>query len=216
MSKREDCDTFQAKYTALIDTDRKTVSRIANKLLSDTFIIKEKQTDREDYYFCAENRSLFESLFSLLDYSFSVLPDNGLVYIETTANRNRVRLSKFDTALLLVLRKSYNQKRREISSTDQIYVSVDDLISEMETAQAVKETKQISKYNDSLRKLRTHKIIDFTATRISENTQIQIFPSIQIVIPQEKLEDIIQRLNALNRDTENNGEDSEDENTDQD
>lgn len=111
MSKREDCDLFQAKYTALIDTDRKNVSRIANKLLSDTFIIKEKQTDREDYYFCAEDRSLFESFFSLLDYSFSVLPDNGLVYIATAANRNRVRLSKFDTALLLILRKSYNQKK---------------------------------------------------------------------------------------------------------
>ncbi len=115
------------------------------------------------------------------------------------------------------MRKFYNQRQREISSTEQVYVGVDDLISEMETAQAVKETRQISKYNDTLRKLRTHKVVDFSATRIDESIQIQILPSIQIVIPQERLEDIIARLNALNKETDSSNEEGEeDEDADQD
>ena len=58
------------------------------------------------------------------------------------------------------------------------------------------------------------RIVEFSATRIDENTQIHILPSIQIVIPQEKLEDIIGRISALKH--ESGGEEDSDEDADED
>ena len=214
MSKQQNCETFYAKYLALGETDRKTFSRISAKLLGNNFLIREKKDDYQDYFVVIENLECFSSLFSLLDYDLIAQKEIGVIYVKTLANRDRIRLTKFDTALLLILRKVYNQKKREITSSDEIFVSVDELITQMDTAQVIPDSKQVSKYNDALRKFRTHSIVEFSATRIDESTQIHILPSIQIVIPQEKLEDIIGRINALKR--ESGGEEDSDEDADED
>lgn len=213
MSKQQDCETFYAKYIALGETDRKTFSRISAKLLGNNFLIREKKDDYQDYFVVVENLECFSSLFSLLDYDLIAQKEIGVIYVKTLANRDRMRLTKFDTALLLILRKVYNQKKREITSSDEIFVSVDELITQMDTAQVVPDSKQVSKYNDALRKFRAHSIVEFSATRIDENTQIHILPSIQIVIPQEKLEDIIGRISALKRESgeEEDGDEDADE-----
>lgn len=214
MSKQQNCETFYAKYLALGETDRKTFSRISAKLLGNNFLIREKKDDYQDYFVVIENLECFSSLFSLLDYDLIAQKEIGVIYVKTLANRDRIRLTKFDTALLLILRKVYNQKKREITSSDEIFVSVDELITQMDTAQVIPDSKQVSKYNDALRKFRTHSIVEFSATRIDESTQIHILPSIQIVIPQEKLEDIIGRINALKR--ESGGEEDSDEDANED
>ena len=214
MSKQQNCETFYAKYLALGETDRKTFSRISAKHLGNNFLIREKKDDYQDYFVVIENLECFSSLFSLLDYDLIAQKEIGVIYVKTLANRDRIRLTKFDTALLLILRKVYNQKKREITSSDEIFVSVDELITQMDTAQVIPDSKQVSKYNDALRKFRTHSIVEFSATRIDESTQIHILPSIQIVIPQEKLEDIIGRINALKR--ESGGEEDSDEDANED
>lgn len=214
MSKQQDCETFYTKYRVLGETDRKNFSRISAKLLGNNFLIREKKDDYQDYFVVIENLECFSSLFSLLDYDLIVQKEIGVIYVKTLANRDRMRLTKFDTALLLILRKVYHQKKREITSSDEIFVSVDELITQMDTAQVVPDSKQVSKYNEALRKFRAHSIVEFSATRIDESTQIHILPSIQIVIPQEKLEDIIGRLSALKR--ESGGEEDGDEDADED
>lgn len=214
MSKRQDCDLFHEKYQTLGETDQKTVSRIAGKLLGNNFLIKDKKDDTQDFFFVRENESCFQALFSMLDYNLVIQREIGVIYVKTLANRDRVHLSKFDTALLLILRKVYNQKKREVSTTDDVIVSVDDLISQMDTAQVVPDSRLVSKYNDALRKFRSHSIVNFSATRLNESTQIEILPSIQVVIPQEKLEEIIRRINELKREKEDEEGDN-DEDTDE-
>lgn len=142
MSKQQDCETFYTKYKALGETDRKTFSRISAKLLGNNFLIREKKDDYQDYFVVIENLECFSSLFSLLDYDLIAQKEIGVIYVKTLANRDRMRLTKFDTALLLILRKVYNQKKREITSSDEIFVSVDELITQMDTAQVVPDSKQ--------------------------------------------------------------------------
>ena len=99
-------DNFNTGYKLFNEGDRRAFSRIVSKLLSETFILKEKESDRTDFLFARENNETFTAYFELIDYEFIYNRYNELCYIKTTENRNRVRLNKFDTALILITKNA--------------------------------------------------------------------------------------------------------------
>lgn len=208
-------DSFYNEYKKLNETDKKLFSKIVNKLLSDTFIIKDKSSDRTDYLYARDNVSTLTSYFTLTDYEFIYNRYNELCYIKTTENRNRVRLDKFDTALILVFRQFYYIKRKEVSVDNRVIVQLEEIKEKINTSKIFEKDKRITPYDVSLRKLRTHKIIDYSATKITDNLTIQILPSIQIIVQQDSLEDITTRIRALKNITEDVGDET-DEDTNED
>lgn len=115
-------------------------------------------------------------------------------------DRNRITLYKFDTVLLLILRKLFYIKSKEISSDNRVIVTVDEIMNQMRISQMYKDDKKATVYDNSLRLFRRYKIIDFSSSKINENTVIEIYPTIQIVVTQENIEDLTLRMNALKKD----------------
>lgn len=208
-------DTFVLEYKLFNEGDRKAFSKIVGKLLSETFIVKEKDADRADFLFARENKVALSTYFEFIDYEFIYDRYNDLCYIKTMENRNRIRLNKFDTALILIFRQFYYIKRKEVASENKVMVQLEEIIEKLRTSKIFKDDKKINAYKDSLYKLRAYKIIDFSATSINENLTIQIYPSIQIVVQQDKIEEITTRLLALKKESEN-AEEELDENFDED
>lgn len=200
-------DNFNAGYKLFNEGDRRAFSRIVSKLLSETFILKEKESDRTDFLFARENNETLTAYFELIDYEFIYDRYNELCYIKTTENRNRVRLNKFDTALILIFRQFYYKKRKEVVSENKVMVQLEEIMEKVRTSKIFKDDKKLNAYKDSLYKLRTYKIIDFSATTITENLTMQIFPSIQIVVQQDNIEEITARLLALKKDSDDTGDD---------
>jgi len=208
-------DNFVTEYKLFNEGDKKAFSRIVGKLLSETFIVKEKDSDRVDFLFARENGVAFSAYFEIIDYEFVYDRYNELCYIKTTENRNRIRLNKFDTALILIFRQFYYLKRKEVVSENKVMVQLEEVIDKIRTSKIFKDDKKVNSYKDTLYKLRVYKIIDFSATMITENLTIQIFPSIQVIIQQDNIEDITARLLALKKNGEDTG-DEFDEDTDED
>ncbi len=208
-------NNFSTEYKMLTETDKQEFSKIVSKLLNETFIVKDKEADRADYLFARENNALFTSYFEITDYEFINDRYNELCYIKTTENRNRVKLYKFDTAIILILRQFYYIKRREVATDNKVVIKLEEIIEKVKTSKIFKEEKKINAYKESLIKLRKHKIIDYTATTIDESLPILIYPAIQIIVQQDKLENITDRLSALRKESEDTGENI-DENIDED
>lgn len=190
-------DEFNEKYRELNETNKKTFSRIVNKLIKETFIVKEKELDKGDYLYVLENKALFISYFELSDYELVLDRFNDLCYIKTTENRNRVRLNKFPTCLVLILRQFYYTKRKEITTDNQVIVQLEEIIEKLKTSKVFKDEKKINSYKEALPLLRNYKLIDYKASIINESLSIRILPSIQVVVPQDKLEEINARLSAM-------------------
>lgn len=207
-------DEFHEKYKELNETNKKTFSRIVNKLIKETFIVKEKESDKSDYLHVLENKALFISYFELSDYELILDRFNDLCYIKTTENRNRVRLNKFTTCLVLIFRQFYYIKRREITTDNQVIVQLEDIIEKVRTSKVFKDDKKINAYKEALPLLRNYKLIDYKSSIINEGLPIRILPSIQVVVPQDKLEEINTRLCAM-KNMSDEGDDI-DENTDED
>lgn len=199
-------DTFVLEYKLFNEGDRQSFSKIVGKLLSETFIVKDKEADRTDFLFARENKVALSTYFEIIDYEFIYDRYNDLCYIKTMKNRNRIRLNKFDTALILIFRQFYYIKRKEVASENKVMVQLEEIIEKLRTSKIFKDDKKINAYKDSLYKLRAYKIIDFSATFINENLTIQIYPSIQIVVQQDKIEEITTRLLALKKESENTEE----------
>lgn len=207
-------DEFNEKYRELNETNKKSFSRIVNKLIKETFIVKEKESDRSDYLYVLENKELFISYFEISDYELILDRFNDLCYIKTTENRNRVRLNKFTTCLVLILRQFYYIKRKEITADNHVVVQLEEIIEKVRTSKVFKEDKKINAYKESLPLLRNYKLIDYKASVINESLPIRILPSVQIVVPQDKLEEINARLSAM-KNMSDEGDDI-DENVDED
>ena len=204
--------SFIDAYSVMGETHQSDFSRIFSKLMNQNFILKECDDDKKDYFFLMENKEMFQSFFAIVDYELVFDASNHCFYLKTLENRNRVRLTKFDTAVLLILRKMYYAKRREITSEDKVLITLDDLITEIRTTQIFVPDKKITAYSETLRKFRIHKIIDYNGSKIFAEMNIQILSSILIVVPQENIDEVLSRLEALKID--NGGEENEDSDED--
>lgn len=207
-------NAFDIEYRNLNETGKKNFSKIVNKLQKETFIVKGKESDNGDYLYILEKKELFSAYFELSDYELILDRFNELCYIKTTTDQNRVHLNKFDTCIILILRQLYYKKKKEIATNDHIIVQLEEIIEKVRTSKVFKEEKRVNVYKDTLPRLRSFKLIDYKASTITENLMIRILPSIQVIVPQDKLEEINARLNAMKNEPDE-GDDS-DENIDED
>ena len=209
-------DQFAEEYRPLSETKKSEFARIVSRLLNCTFLFKGKEGDTNDFYAVIEKKALFSSYLAMIDYELIYDEDNALIMVRNNEGRNRVHLNKFDTVVLLILRKLYNVKKTEVSFEDKVIVDVETIVEEMRTAQVFEDDKKASVYEDTFRKLRRHKIIDFAGAKIDENTNIQILPSILVILPQDSLVDFAKRLEAfrIKEEKVEEANDNEDENAD--
>lgn len=212
-SRNQFVKAFGDAYSLMGETHQSDFARIFSKLMKQNFILKECEDDRKDYFFLMENKELFQNFFAIVDYELIYDANNHCFYLKTIENRNRVRLTKFDTAVLLILRKMYYMKRREITSDDKVLITLDELVDQVRTTQIFIPEKKISAYSETLRKFRIHKIVDYSGSKIFTDMNIQILSSILIVVPQENIDEVLSRLEALRVD--NGGDNDEDSDEDQ-
>lgn len=205
---------FHESYQALNETSCQQFGQVVEKLLKSTFIIRSRAEDYTDYCFIVEHKSLFESFFSLLDEEFILDFENSLAYVKPTSGRLRVQLGKFDTLILLILRLAYHQKMIEVGTDDKaILITVGELI-EKATQTGVFEERNLAKksyYLETLRKFRKHRIIDFSAAQLDDETTINILPTILALIPSNSIDEIAERIKLLDRSADNSEGGDEDE-----
>lgn len=209
IDRTHELDIFANDYYAYSEGERNSFAKVINRLLGETFLVKSKEEDNNDYFFAAENKEMITSFFTLIDYEFVLDYANGLAYIKTTENRNRVRLNKLDTAVLFVLRLLEIEQKKQVTSEDKVIITLDQIVEQLKIAGLLDYAKRPSFYLLTLRKLKAHKIIDFRASTLSSDTSIQIFPSIHVLIPAEGLEDIANKIKALNTKDNPGGTDDE-------
>lgn len=207
--KLKSVEEFHEQFKLLSETEKNNFSRLVNILQNQTFIIHDKESDRADYLFLFRHRDLFSPFFEIIDYEFVYDAPNQLFYVKTLQNRNRFAFHKFETALLLILRELYYVKKKEVTSEVKVIVSLEDIMGKLRTTQIFKEEKKLTNYEDAMRLFRRYKLIDFVAKKVDETTNFEILPSIQILIPQDKLEDILSRLMALKVDSSEGGDENE-------
>lgn len=209
--KNTTAKSFNDQYSELTETDKYAFSRLCNKLLNENFIYGQLQADKTDYYAILKFRDLIENYFDLIDYQLSHDDTRKIFFLESTADRNRIKLKKIESVLLVLLRRAYYVKSKEtVDSNVNISITIDELIDSLVQTNIYKDKLAKTQIIDALKVLKRFKLINFDGKNYEINNVIEIFPMVSLVV---KINDIDQ-LNIKLK-TYKSKEDDEDE-TDED
>ncbi len=207
--KNETAESFVSEYKRMGDGEKQEFARVVSKFLNDTFILKNKKTDAYDFYFVQERRSLFSSYFALTDYTLEFDQERGFFYISTEEDRSRVRLNKFETVLLLLLRLKYYENSKTAASADDNTITVEELVEKVNQTNIFHPIKRMTEYDLSLKKLRRSKVVEFKGTKLEAATRMVILPTILVVLGQNDIDLIAAELAAFSKKEEGGKDNAE-------
>ena len=196
VQKNNACENFYKSYVELTETKKNTFSKLCNKLLSENFIYAAKQDDKNDYYDLLSMKSMVENYFSILDYDLIHVDSYKIFYIQTNADRNRIKLRKVETVIALVFRLLYYKGSLDINSNSDIVTSLGKLLNEINKTGIFKTQISQTECLNALKMLRRYKLINYSFNDFKEDNVITIYPTILFVVKVENINMLNDKLKA--------------------
>lgn len=205
-------------YEELNIVERDGFKRIVNQLMGKTFIVnhiydgnKKTSVMNPDYRFIEMHLELFERYLRLGGWKLERNDNYEVIYITSEYGYNRMRLDKFTTIILYVLRLMYDQKRENINLTEHIVVSVSEVILTINEIGAYDKKKPSGQeIKTALRTIAKFNIIQKIEGQYENpNTKIIILPSILFCITADTITKLNDNINEIAKAEENLKQDEE-------
>jgi hypothetical protein len=183
--------------------DRETFGQVLRKLLSEVFLIREKEGDAQLYRFALQNFAALEEWFSFI--GLSILKDEGLGLITFRGEAGgRSNLKLEETLGLLVLLLLYNEKRNELSLRSEVTVQQ----VEFQERYKVQTGRPVSKsrFVRMLRRLQSLKFIYIHGEAEDPGSLLVLYPSIPFVIDGRDVEELFSAISRSEAETEEESE----------
>jgi len=140
-------------------------------------------------------RNLIEDFFSMIDYDLVHIDTYKIFYIQTNADRNRLKLKKLETVIVLVLRLLYHKGSLDVNSSSDISTTLGKMITEINQTSIFKNQVTKTEYKNALTLLRRYKLIDFSFTDFEkEDSVIVIYPTILYVAKIDNIDMLNQKI----------------------
>lgn len=173
--------------TDLPEKSRRDVPRLVNRLLGQTFLYQDMETDKEDYYFVHRFRPVFETLLKLA--GFSLLHDDYHRIFQAVSDfsycRAHYRLD--ETLMIVVLRKLYEERSERLSLATDPVVTIGEVREEYRTITGKERDLGIIQYEALLRRLRALGLIDILDGRTIDvrdaDARLRLRGSIRMILP---------------------------------
>ncbi len=202
-----------------LDLPKEKFRTSANKLLNECFILRKVKNTDSDYYYILNNRDAFDSFFDLLGYELIIREDLGVIALYNPFGTGRIQLKKIESILLLILRLLYIEKKKELSTSSDVVILVDEIYDKYNMLNLRVKLDKTTMRN-ALRLFRRYHLLDNRGTDMSNpDTRIVVLPSILFSITSESLEEFYRESQEKLSKYENGGEndgDSADEEADED
>ncbi|MDK2880530.1 MAG: hypothetical protein PWQ99_305 [Clostridia bacterium] len=202
------------EYEQLTHTEKEEFIRIANQLLSRTFIVRDRYSSKDkclklnpDYRFIERHLELFRQYLRLSGWELQKDNNYGVIALYNRFDLNRARLDKRTTLILYVLRLIYEEKREKLSLKREITTSVGEVVEKMINLGLIDKKPPNRDLLNAFRALSRYQIIERLESDVTQpETGIIIYPSILFVVTNEKISEIYELAGADANDEEENTE----------
>ena len=82
MDRIEELENLLERYKTFNDTKKNLLSKIINRLLNESFLMLERNEDKDDYYNALDLLNEINSYLSLIDYSVVYDKNINIIYKE--------------------------------------------------------------------------------------------------------------------------------------
>ena len=181
----------------MLQKDKDEFKRICNRLLGTCFICKGNQTSRSDYYFVLKYRDKFRMYLDVLGYRLEINEEYGVIQLTNPQNYNHLNLKLFESIILLILRILYDEKKRELSASDEVIVNLGDIQDKYLSLKIRDKMIDRTTMRNALSLFRRFQLVETLDKDLSnEESRILIYDSILMAV---RVEDIRQAHEKLER-----------------
>lgn len=179
----------------MLQREKDDFSRVCNRLLSTCFLCKRNETNKSDYYFVLKYREKFSECFSILGYRLEVNEEYGVIQLTNPQNYNRYNLKLFESILLLILRILYDEKRRELSVSDEVIVNVGDIHEKFMSLKIRDKMIDKTTLRNAISTFKRFQIIETLDSDLTnEDARIIIFDAIIMAVRVEDIKNAYEKL----------------------
>lgn len=191
----------------MLQKDKDEFTRICNRLLSNCFICKRNEATRRDYYFIKKYSKEFSEYLSILGYRLEINEEYGVVQLTNPQNYNRYNMKLMESIILLILRILYDEKKRELSISDEVIINMGDIHEKFMNLKI--RDKMIDKTTmrnaiSTMRRFQLVEVLDKNLT--NEDARLIIYDSILMAV---RVEDIKLAFEKLDKYRKGGGTDEE-------
>ena len=196
----------------MLQKDKAEFTRICNRLLSNCFLCKRNETNKADYYFVIKYREKFSEYLSLMGYRLEINEGYGVIQLTNPLNYNRYNLKLFESVILLILRILYDEKRRELSVSDEVIVNVGDIHDKFLSLKIRDKMIDKTTLRNAISTFRRFQLIETLDRDLtSEDSRILIFDSILMAVRVEDIKQAYEKLEIYRKGEKENEEIDESE-----
>ena len=190
--------TFSAdtllQTTDLPEKIRQDIPRLMNRLLGQTFLYQDKDTDKDDYYLVYRHRPIFTALFAVI--GFTLLHDDyhRIFQIISDFSYCRQRFKLDESLMIVVLRKLYEEQVQQLNLASDPVVTVGEVREEYRTITGKERDLGIGQYENILRSLRRMGLIESLDGRSvdvrNSEARLRLRGSVRMMLPVQTAEEM--------------------------
>ena len=154
----------------------------------------------------------FSEYLSLLGYRLEINEEYGVVQLTNPQNYNRYNLKLYESVILLILRILYDEKKRELSVSDEVIINVGDIHDKFLSLKIRDKMIDKTTLRNALSVFRRFQIIETLDKDLGkEDSRIIIFDSILMAIRVEDIKQAYDKLENYRKGTKEDEETDESE-----
>ncbi len=199
----------------MLQRDKDEFTRICNRLLSNCFIGRRNETARGDYYFITRYKEKFTQYLAVTGYRLEINEEYGVVQLTNPLNYNRYNMKLFESVILLILRILYDEKKRELSASDEVIVNMGDIHEKFLSLKIRDKMMDKTTLRNAVSTMRRFQLVEVLDRELSnEDSRLIIYDSILMAVRVEDIKLAYEKLENYRKGGKSNEETDESE-TDQ-
>lgn len=193
-------------YEALHAAEKAEFRRLANALLSRTYLLRNVYDDQKkmmdmnsDYRTARRFFSILQGYFSLAGWDLYRDDEYGVIYLRNQQGSNRVRFGIFTTKFLYTLRLIYEENRQQVELHHDVRTDTFAVINKMGALGILKDGRSTAKEREEAQKTlaRYRVIAKLDGGWKTDGNKLLIYPTILFFVPNSEINAMCRQLQEM-------------------
>lgn len=180
--------------TGLPEKVKRDLPRVMNRLMGQTFLYQDSDTDKDDYYFVHRHRPVFTTLLALA--GFTLLHDDyhRIFQVVSDFSYCHQRFKLDESLMIVVLRKLYEEQVEQLSLAADPVVTIGEVREEYRTITGKERDLGVGQYEAILSRLRRLGLIEPLDGRSLDardsEARLRLRGSVKMILPVQSAEEM--------------------------
>ena len=189
--------SWYQEYEEFSNKDKDTFIKTANLLLSQNFLVYEREEDRLFYRFVERYLDIFSEYFFLSGWDLNYNKRFSVLQLYNRYGRNRYHFTLQETIFLFILRLLYDEKQKTLRLTQEVLLSGEDIQEKYIALEIKNRLPARDDLEKALRLFSNFSILDLKRGQWKDPDAVYLlYPSILLVVDVPSVERLAEWIRA--------------------